>query len=62
MKTIFLNKLEYTIQQRGATDKLLNDSAKVEVIGWAKDILRVYIIESWSSEAGQEQQNTAESK
>ena len=40
----FVNTLEDTIRQRGAMDKLMTDSAQVEITGRFKYILRAYII------------------
>jgi len=58
----FVNTLEDTIRQRGAMDKLITDSAQVEITGRVKDILRAYVIGNWSSEPAQQQQNPAERK
>ena len=56
------NTFEDTIRQRGAMDKLLSDSAEVEITGCVKDILCVYIIGNWSSEIYQQQQKSTERK
>ena len=58
----FVNTLEDTIRQCGAMDKLITDSAQVEITGRIKDILRSYVIGNWSSEASQQQQNPVERK
>ena len=58
----FSNTLEDTIQQREAMDKLLSDSAQVQIIDRVKNILRAYAIGNWSSEAYQQQQNPAKRK
>ena len=47
--------MEDTIRQRGAMDKLITDSAQVEINGRVKDILRAYVIGNWSSEAAKQQ-------
>ena len=53
----FVNILEDTIKQRGVMNKLISDSAQVEITGDVKDILRAYVIGSCSSEVGQQQQH-----
>ena len=58
----FLVKLEDTIRQRGAMDKLITDTAQVDITGRVKDILRAYVIANWSSESGQQQHNPDENK
>ena len=58
----FVNIFEDIIHKRGAMDKLISDSAKVETSGRAKDILRAYVIGDWQSEAYMQHQNFAERK
>ena len=43
----FVNTLEDTIRKYGAIDKLISDSARVEISERVKDILRRYMIEDW---------------
>jgi hypothetical protein len=56
----FMNILQDQIRQRGAPDKLLNDSAQVETSQRVLDILRAYVIGAWQNEPLQQQQNPAE--
>ena len=46
----FVNTLEDNIQNRGAMDKLISDSAKNEISHKVKDILRAFNINDWQSE------------
>ena len=43
-------------------DKIITDSAQVEITRRVKDILRDYVIGNWSSKAAQKQHNPAERK
>ena len=52
--------LEDIIRRRGATDKLLRDSAKTEISNKLMDILRAYYISNWHSEPYHQNQNPAE--
>ena len=56
----FVNTLEDVIRKRGAMDKLISDSAQVEISSRVKDILRALVIEDWQSEAYYQHQNFAE--
>ena len=56
----FPNTLEDNIRSRGAMDKLISDSAQVEKSVRVKDILRMYTIQDWQSEAYMQHQNYAE--
>ena len=56
----FVNTLEDVIRKRGAMDKLISDSARVEISRRIKDILRNLIIDNWQSEANYEHQNFTE--
>ena len=56
----FVNTLEDNIRRRGATDKLLSDSAKTEISNKVMDILRAYHISNWHSEPYHQNQNLAE--
>ena len=56
----FVNTLEDNIRKRGAMDKLISDSATVEISARVKDILRMLIIDDWQSEANFQHQNHAE--
>ena len=53
----FVNTLEDTIRQCGDMDKLITDSAQVEITGRVKDILRAYVVDNLSSESVYQQQN-----
>ena len=46
----FVNTLEDNIRRRGAMDKLLSDSAIIEISNKVMDILRAYHISNWHSE------------
>jgi hypothetical protein len=46
----FVNTLEDVIRKRGAMDKLITDSAKVEISQRVLDILRALCIDDWQSE------------
>lgn len=56
----FVNTLEDQIRKRGAMDKLISDSAKVEISARVKDILRALCIDDWQSEPEYQHQNFAE--
>ena len=56
----FVNTLEDVIRKRGAMDKLVTDSARVEISRRVKDILRSLCIDDWQSEANYQHQNFAE--
>ena len=56
----FVNTLEDVIRKRGAMDKLITDSAKVEMSRRVLDILRALCIDGWQSEANYQHQNFAE--
>jgi hypothetical protein len=52
--------LEDVIQKHGAMDKLISDSAKVEISKRVMDILRALCIDNWQSEPKYQHQNYAE--
>ena len=56
----FVNTLEDNIRERGAMNRLVSDSAEVEISSKVKDILRTLLITSWQSEAYHQHQNPAE--
>ena len=56
----FANTLLDIITLRGAMDKLITDSARVEQSRRVQDILRSLIIDHWYSEAEMQQQNFSE--
>jgi hypothetical protein len=56
----FVNTLEDVIRKRGAMDKLISDSAKVEISKRVLDILRALCINDWQSEPQYQHQNYAE--
>ena len=56
----FVNTLEDNIRERGAMNRLVSDSAEVEISVKVKDILRTLIIDSWQSEPYYQHQNPAE--
>ena len=56
----FVNTLEDNIRKRGAMDKLISDSARVEVSQRVQDILRALCIDDWQSEPNYQHQNFAE--
>jgi Reverse transcriptase (RNA-dependent DNA polymerase) len=56
----FVNTLEDIIRKRGAMDKLISDSARVEISNRVLDILRAYCIPNWQSEPNYQHQNFAE--
>ena len=56
----FVNTLEDVIRKRGAMDKLISDSARVEISARVKDILRALCIDSWQSERNYQHQNFSE--
>lgn len=53
----FVNTLEDHIRERGAPDKLISDSARVEMSKRVKDILRSLQIKEWQSEPNYQHQN-----
>ena len=53
----FVNTLQDNIRQRGAMDKLISDSARVEISQQVKDILRAMVIQDWQSEPYYHHQN-----
>ena len=56
----FVNTLEDVIRKRGAMDKLITDSAKVEMSKRVKEIARALAIATWQSEPHYQHQNFAE--
>ena len=57
----FVNTLEEDhIRAQGAMDRLLTDSAAVEISKKVEKFLRAYAIPSWQSEAYHQHQNPAE--
>jgi hypothetical protein len=56
----FINTLEDVICKRGAMDKLISNSAQVEISKQVKDVLRAMIIDDWQSKANYQHQNFAE--
>ena len=56
----FVNAFEDNIRERGAPDKLIRDSAKVEDSDRVRDLLRTLFISDWKSEPYQQHQNFAE--
>jgi hypothetical protein len=56
----FVNTLEDVIRSRGAMDKLITDSARVEISKQIVDILRSLCIDAWQSEPHYQHQNFAE--
>ena len=56
----FVNTLEDVIRKRGAMDKLITDSARVEISRRVKDILRSLCTDDWQSEPNYQHQNFAE--
>ena len=56
----FINTLEDIIRERGAPNRLISDSAQVEVSQRARDILRILQIGDWQSEPHRQNQNPAE--
>jgi hypothetical protein len=56
----FVNTLEDEIRYRGAMDKLISDSASVEISNRVQDILRALVIEDWQREPHYQHQNYAE--
>jgi len=43
----FVDTLEDNIHKRGAMDKLISDSAQVEISNKVKDFLHAYCIDDW---------------
>ena len=56
----FVDMLEDNIHKRGAMDKLISDSAQVEISNKVKDFLHAYCIDDWQSEPHHQHQNFAE--
>ncbi len=56
----FVNTFDDVIRKRGAPDKLLSDSASVEISRKVQDILRALCIDDWQSEPNYQHQNPAE--
>ena len=56
----FVNTLEDVIRKRGAMDKLITDSASVEMSARVLDIIRALCIDDWQSEAKYQHQDFAE--
>jgi hypothetical protein len=56
----FVNTLEDVIRKRGAMDKLITDSARVEISKRVGEILRALCIDDWQSEPNYQHQNFAE--
>ena len=56
----FVNALADNIRKRGAMDKLISDSARVEISKRVLDILRALVIDNWQSEPYFQHQNYAE--
>jgi hypothetical protein len=56
----FVNTPEDVIRKRGAMDKLIYDSAKVEISKRVLDILRALCMDDWQSEPQYQHQNYAE--
>jgi Reverse transcriptase (RNA-dependent DNA polymerase) len=56
----FVNALLEVIRKRGAMDKLISDSAAVEISSRVLDVLRHLMIDSWQSEPYFQHQNFAE--
>jgi len=56
----FVNTLEDVIRKRGAMDKLITDSARVETSARVQEILRSLCIDDWQSEPNYQHQNFAE--
>ena len=58
----FVNILEDSIQKHSDMGKISRDSAHVEITDSVKYILRACVIDNWSSEPHQQQQNPIEQK
>ena len=56
----FVNTLEDNIRDRGAMNRLISDSAQVEISNKVQDILRSLFIKSWQSEPYYQHQNLSE--
>ena len=56
----FVNTLLDIIRKRGAMDKLITDSAQVEISKRVQDVLRSLIIDHWKSESRYQHQDYAE--
>jgi hypothetical protein len=59
---LFVKTLEDNIHKRGATDKLISDCAKAEMIERVKQILCVLFIRAWHSAPYHEKQSFAENR
>ena len=55
----FVNTLEDVIRKRRAMDKLISNSAALEISWHVKDVLRALCIDNWQSEANYQHQNFA---
>jgi hypothetical protein len=58
----FVNSLLEVIRKRGAMNKMISDSARVEISKRIIDVLRYYNIDSWQSEPYFQHQNFADGK
>ena len=56
----FVDTLADNIRERGAMNRLLSDSAKVEISRKALELLRLLLVGAWQSEPDQQNQNPAE--
>ena len=56
----FVNTLEDNVRKQGGMNKLVSDSAEVEIGKTVLDILRTLCIGSWQSEAQHQHQNPVE--
>ena len=56
----FVNTLLEVIRERGAMDKLISDSARVEQSQRVEDVLRMLLIQHWKTEPGYQHQHFAE--
>ena len=56
----FINTLEDVVRKRGAMDKLITDSARVETSKRVEDFARALLIDAWQSEPHYQHQNFAE--
>ena len=55
----FVNTLEENIRKQEAMNKLVSDSAEVEISNTVLDVLRTLCIGSWKNEARHQHQNSA---
>ena len=58
----FVNTLEDNICERGAMNKLISDSAKVEISQQVHNLLHHLYISAWQSEPYHQHQNLAENR